>query len=143
MFGFEETVSKRYSSMNRRQFLTAGVLLGELLCGGCLSISPTIKAPALSESRVFKSLKPAESWTTQHATISIGLTQVATTNLGVRELVVIQSSGSDYWSEPVKAGQTSVTGSFPIGETALLTATDYDGKFVERLTVNVDSKRII
>lgn len=128
--------------LSRRRLLAAGATLGSVGLGGCLTAGPTLRASGLSGSQVFERLVATEPWSIKQIAASIALTPAATMELGVRGLAVIASDGTDFWTGTVEAGQTSVNGYFPADGTATLTATDYDGQFVERLRVDVGGRTI-
>jgi hypothetical protein len=127
----------------RRHVLALAAAVGSGGLAGCLSTASTLRAPAIDGSQIFKSIKTSESWSSNKISASIGLTSAATTQHGVRGLVVISSSGSDFWTKPVDVSQTSVSGSFPTSGPATLAATNYDDQFVERLQVEISTESLI
>lgn len=126
----------------RRALLGAAATLGAAALGGCLTLSPGIDAAGLADSAVFESLTVREPWGSNRVAVKVRLTPSATTDLGVRGLSVISSSGSKFDAQTVASGQTTQTLFFPPEGRSTLAATDYDGQTVETLRVTVTGRRV-
>ncbi|WP_233203929.1 hypothetical protein [Halegenticoccus soli] len=127
----------------RRRLLAGAAAAASVGFGGCLTTGLRASVDGLSGSNVFEDVSLAESWATTRTTAKVTLTRRATRAVGVRELAVVSSSGSEVWTGSVVAGQTSVSDVvFPVGSPATLTAADYDGAFVDAVTVTVDGRTI-
>lgn len=127
---------------SRRRLLAATAAVGTVGLGGCVTLDPAVSAD-FANSRVFESIAPAESWASSHLSASAKLRPAATTDLGVRKLVVVDPSGSKFWTGSVEAGQTSRTMTLPVGGTATVSAvTASTEDLVESLPVTVEGNRL-
>lgn len=127
---------------SRRRFL-ATAASAALAAGlaGCVATGPSVDADLSGD--VFASVTPTQSvsWGASSLAVSIGLTDAATTDRNVRQ-VVAASGGRDFWSGTVRAGQTSVTGFLPISAESTLIAVDADDNVAETVTVRVNATTI-
>lgn len=124
----------------RRLLAAAGPALAAGL-SGCVATGPTVEADL--PGSVFRSVEVTQSiaWGANTIAVNISLTDRATTDLKVRELVAVKD-GSDVWTSSVRAGQTSVSGFFPVDAESRLFAVDSDENVVETATVRVAANTI-
>lgn len=121
---------------SRRRLLVGGSV-ALAATSGCLTTGIRVQAD-LSGSEVFESVSLMESWSANRATGKLTLTDAATTELNVRDLAVVDSSGSSVWSGTVVPAQTSISNvALPVGQPAVLAAANASGEFVERVEVRV------
>jgi hypothetical protein len=108
---------------------------------GCVATDPSVDADL--SGTVFTSVTPTQSvsWSANTLAVSIGLTDAATTDHQVREVVVV-SGGSDVWSGRVKAGQTSVSGFLRVDAESMLLAVNASDEVVETVTARVRASTI-
>ncbi|WP_254534774.1 hypothetical protein [Halomarina litorea] len=118
-----------------RRRLLAGLAAGTTLgLSGCVTLSPSFER-SFPDSQVFVRVSASEPWAVNRVRATVTLTERATTELGVRTLVVVTASGSTYTTATVSGGQTSVTTYVPLGTRVKLVAVDNAGAFVEQVTV--------
>lgn len=130
-------------SISRRSLLAAVATGGMLGVGGCMTINPSVRVSGLADSTVFKQISTSEPWASGRVALSVSLTSAATTKHGVRQLAVIDKSGEEFDTASVHSGQTSKTLFAPTHQMTTLSATDYNGKTVEQITVTVDGQKIV
>jgi hypothetical protein len=131
---------RRVSRVSRRRLLAGGAL-ATATTSGCITTGIDVRSD-LSESGVFRSITLMESWTANQATATVTLTERATREANVRELAVIDPSGSSVWTGKVQPAQTSVSNvMLPVGGSVTLAAADASGKFVEQVTITVAGKK--
>ncbi|WP_227380755.1 hypothetical protein [Haladaptatus halobius] len=58
-------------------------------------------------------------------------------------LTVIKQDGTEFDTGTVQSGQTSKTLFLPVGQTATLSAVNFDGKTVETIDVTVSGTKIV
>lgn len=131
------------SSHTRRRLLAGLSAVGVASLGGCVTTDLSLSADGVGESDVFDSLSLSESWTANKAVVKVTLTDAATTQQNVRKLAIIDAEGSSVWSDTVNPGQTNVGGArFPVGRTAMLTASDNNDAFVDSVSVTLSGSSI-
>lgn len=131
------------SPTTRRRLLKAIPAVGAASVAGCVTTGLSLRTDGVDGSGVFESVSLSESWTASVATASVTLTEAATVDSDVRELAVVDGTGTDVWTDTVEPTQTSVSGArFPVGETATLAAADNSGAFVERVSVTVSGSSV-
>ncbi len=124
------------SHFSRRAVLGSTALL-LTATSGCVSTGLSVKA-GLSNSKVFKDVSLMESWSSNRAAIKVTLTKQATVKFNVRNISVINASGSSVWTGTVDAAQTSLSNVMvPVGKQATLAAADGSYKFVEKIPITV------
>lgn len=124
------------SRLSRRAVLGSSALL-LTATSGCVTTGLSVKA-GLSNSKVFKNVSLMESWTSNEAATKVTLTDQATMKFDVRNVAVIDSSGSSVWTGTVDAAQTSISNVMvPIGKPATLAASDGSYKFVEKMPIRI------
>ncbi len=128
--------------LSRRTFLGTAVTAGLVGTSGCLTLSPKASISGTGTSKVFKKVSVSEPWASGRVSASVSLTPTATTKYGVRELIVISSSGSEFDTGTVQSGQTSKKVFVPVGKSTL-SAVDYDGKTVDTVTVKVTGNKVL
>jgi hypothetical protein len=129
---------------SRRALLGTAATGGLLGLAGCLTIGPSVTATGLSRSAVFESVTMAdEAWASGRVAVKMSLTPTATTEQGVRKLTTVTKSGSKFDTAMVESGQTSATLYAPTHQRVSLSATDYDGKTVETVTIRVGGNKIL
>ncbi|WP_232686949.1 hypothetical protein [Halobacterium zhouii] len=127
---------------SRRRFLaTAASAALTTALAGCVATGPTVDADL--SGPVFTSVTPTQSvsWGANTIAAEIGLTDAATTDRKVRQIVAV-SGGSDVWTGSVVAGQTSVSGLLSVGAENTLFAVNASDEVVESVTVRVDASTI-
>lgn len=123
--------------------LAGAAAVGSVALAGCVTTDLRASAPGIEDSEVFESVRTVGSWAQKRVTLKLSLTDAATTDLGVRELAVIDAAGSSFWTGTVEPGATSVSHVVaPVGEPVSVTAADYNGKFVEAIEVTVEGRRL-
>lgn len=124
------------SHLSRRAVL-GGTALLLTTTSGCVSTGLSVDA-GLSDSKVFKDVSLMESWTSNRAATKVTLTKQATMKFGVRNVSVIDASGSSVWTGTVDAAQTSLSNVMvPVGKPATLAASDGSYKFVEKIPIKI------
>lgn len=131
------------SCISRRHALALAAAVGSGGFAGCLTTASTLRAPEIRDSTVFKRITASESWSTNQIPASVSLSTAATTQHGVRGLVITDASGDDYWTGPVTAGQTSASVFFPTSGPATLSAIDYQDRFVDQLRVRISTTSLV
>ncbi|ODR82186.1 hypothetical protein BG842_23540 [Haladaptatus sp. W1] len=127
---------------SRRAFLGAAAAAGIVGTSGCLTLSPTVRVTGIEDSTVFKAVSVSEPWASGRVNAKVSFTPSATTEYGVRTLVVVSSSGSEFDTAGVYSGQTSKSVFLPVGKSTL-TAVDFDGKTVDSVSVTVSGDRLL
>ncbi|WP_435153727.1 twin-arginine translocation signal domain-containing protein [Haladaptatus sp. DFWS20] len=129
------------SRLSRRTFLgAAGAGIAGL--SGCLTLSPKVSVSGLADSDVFETVSVREPWASGRVVVSIKFAPTATTELGVRGVTVIGSSGTEFDTAAVQSGQLKKSVFFPVGKSTL-TAVDFDGKTVDSVDVTVRGTKIV
>ena len=126
-------------SASRRRFLaTAASAALATGLAGCVATGPSVDADL--PGGVFASVTPTQSisWGANTLAVSIGLTDTATTDQTVRQVVAV-SGGSEVWTGDVVAGQTSVDGLLSVGAENTLLAVNASDEVVESVTVRVSA----
>jgi hypothetical protein len=127
---------RRASTVSRRRLLTGGAL-AIAATSGCVTTGMDVRGD-LSESGVFRSVSLMETWSVNQATATVRLTDRATRAIGVREVAVIDASGSSVWTGKVQPAQTTLSNvMLPVGRPVTLAAADASGSFVEEVTLTV------
>ncbi|WP_129114178.1 hypothetical protein [Halegenticoccus tardaugens] len=128
---------------SRRRILAGVGTVATVGLGGCLRTGLRASVDGLADSNVFEDVSPSGSVATARTTAKVTLTSAAATRVGVRELSVTSTGGSEIWTGSVAPGQTSVGGVvFPVGKPARLSAANYDGAFVEGVTVTIGGRAV-
>ncbi|SIR07311.1 hypothetical protein SAMN05421858_1323 [Haladaptatus litoreus] len=128
--------------LSRRTVLTATAGIGITGLSGCLTLSPKVSVSGIGNSDVFRKVSVSEPWASGRVVASVSFTSTATTNLGVRGLTVIGSSGTEFDTAAVQSGQSKKSIFLPIGKSTL-SAVDFDGETVDSVEVTVRGNKIL
>lgn len=124
-------------SLSRRRFLTsAASATTAAAVAGCIATDPSVDADLSGDA--FASVEPTQSisWGANAVSVSITLTDGATTDLKVRRLVAVRD-GSVAWTGGVEAGETSASAFLPVNATCTMLAVDSDANVVDSVLVRV------
>lgn len=144
-------------TITRRKLLTAATATCGLSLSGCLSQSnlsrlangPPIKVAGLSNSKVFRGISAAESFSFGHIlSVSVDLTPAAVYELGVTEIEVFAKGERPYsaTSAPGTLGpkrkKVTVTVQLPVDDTAIVAATNEDNTLIEAIHITAGGEAV-